>query len=568
MTAIILAAFFLSPLRGEGPRPLELTGDMRADWTNHAFTAEACAVERLPTVNILKSWRKLGVKMYKRVPYDPEGSAEHFRRTAGFMAVREDADGVWLPDEGKFPDTWKQALEEAKADVAAALYCRALAEKALGWKAKDHKVWIEGRRVMWLFDWMDFDSENLDTMRLEFICYARRLEQLLGEKPRKLPLNVAKPIEPDRQKFTPLEGRDVQCAPVAVDMKAPVRLAEGLSFSCDSRGFRFTIASKEGDVAQGWPGGKASLRLYIPDGRGGYMPYEFRLDLSPVAGDRAPTEGHGCWFLKERWGKGAFSLYGDPTTWRMQAFPHGSYGSRYPRLEPSFSFRWNDKGRPGWTVSLGFSWLSVYGYWPALRNGVAEKWYVSLDALPGVPAAACRMDWAKGREINFRHMASGISCDEITSRYDAQVAQASGIYRLWHEERLYGFAKTETPTYQRFDAESDKVFWRRVVEPMMDANASIADMTRVSKDKDNNTIPAKLGKQDDAVKLAVWKGLGKLFDLAERVSAARRDYILLRLDGRMPPEPPLKRKPEGAAAIAAPDVDNDDEAIQLDDKEF
>ena len=563
----LLAAFFLSPASSGGLKPVELTGDMRADWANHAVTAEACVVDEVPPENILNQWKRLGVKVLKRVAWDPECSAEYFRRRIGFLAVHEQADGVWLVGEEKFPETWRRSVAEAKVDVAAALYAKSLAEEAMGWREKDHKVWIEGRRLLWFLKWMDFDCENLDTLRLEFVCYAKRLEQLLGKSAKNLPLAVAKPIEPDCAPVEPRGGRDAQHVPVSIDGKGPVELSEGLAFRCTSSGFGFTITSKTG-AKNVWPGGRGSFRLYLPSGDGTYLPYEFRIDLSPIeAGPRAPTDCYGLWFLNERWGKGALRLYADPTHWRLKPVARRTYGSKYPRLRPRFNFKWNDKG-DGWTLNLDFSWLSLYGYWPSMRNGIGERWYVSLDALPGVPAAACRMDWAKGREINFKKLASGLSCMGITERYADQKAQASGVYHLWYEERLYGYAQTETPTYQRCDPESDKVFWERIVEPMMDANRNVADITYTYKDADNNVIPAKLEKQSMTIKLAVWKSLGKLFDLAERVSAARRDYILQRYAGKMPPEPPPKRPPEGAAAVAAPDVDNDDNAIKLDDEEF
>ena len=564
--SLILAAFFLSPTASDGLKPVELTGDMRADWTNHAATAEACVVDVVPTENILNQWKRLGVRILKRVAYDSECSAEYFRRKVGFLAVHEEADGVWLVGEDKFPATWKQSLAEAKIDVAVTLYCKSLAEEALGWKAKDHKVWIEGRRVMWFLKFMDFDAENLDTLRLEFICYAKRLEQLLGKPEKKLPLIVSKPIEPDRPAFEPLADRSPEHVAVSIDGKGPVELGEGFSFSCNNGGVNFQISSKSGakDV---WPGGRGSFRLYLPDGQGSYLPYEFKLDLSPIDLSRAPVDAYGLWFLEERWGKGKLHLYADPHTWRLVPVARGSYGSKYPKLHPRFDFKWGEKG--GWTLNLSFSWLSVYGFWPSMRNGIGEKWYVSLDALPGVPAAACRLDWAKGRELNFKKLAAGgLSCRGITERYAEQKLQASGIYHLWFEERLYGYAKTAKPTYQRCDPESDKIFWERVVEPMVDANRNTADITYTYQDKDHNWIPAKLGKQSETVKLVVWKSLGKLFDLAERVSLARRDYILMRYAGKMPPEPPPKKKPEGAETISAPDVDNDDDAIQLDDKEF
>ena len=563
--SLILAAFFLSPANSDGLSPVELTGDMRADWTNHAASAEVCVVDEVPTENILNQWKRLGVRILKRVAWDPECSAEYFRRKAGLMSVRENADGVWLVGEESFSDAWKRSLAEAKIDVAVALYCKSLAIEALGWKEKNHRVWIEGRRVMWMLKFMDFNSENLDTLRLEFICYAKRLEQLLGKPGKKLPLVVSKPIAPDRAAFEPLAGLGVQHVPVSLDGKGAVELSEGFAFRRDGKGFGFTISSATG-ARNVWPGGSASLKLYLADGKGAYLPYEYRIDLSPIDENRAPTDAYGLWFMNERWGRGKLHLYGHPTNWRLKPVFRGTCGSKYPRLVPKFAFKWGEKG--GWTLSLDFSWLSAYGYWPSMRNGIGEKWYVALDALPGVPAAACRLDWARGREINFKKLAAGISCMDITERYEAQKLQAGGIYHLWQEERLYGYAETETPTYQRCDAASDKVFWERVVEPMMDANKNVADITYTYKDKDFHTVPAKLEKQSDAVKLSVWKALGKLFDLAERVSVARRDYILMRYDGKMPPEPPPKKAVEGVAAISAPDVDNDDDAIQLDDKEF
>jgi len=566
MLSLILAAFVCSPTRSAGLKPVELTGDMRSDWKAYAASAEVCVADRVPDVHILRSWHKVGSKVLKRVKWDPECSAEYVRRKAGLLAVHEGADGVWLEGEDKFPATWKQAIAEAEIDVDVALYCKSLAEQAMTWREKDNKVWIEGRRVLWFFRFIDFSSENLDTLRLEFVCYAKRLEQLLGLPAKKLPLVVAKPIDPDRAPFVPLQAKSPSKAAVSLDAKGPVALADGLSFNCDAGGFSFTISSKQ-SFKGGWPGGKGSFWFYLPDGKGSFLPYEFQIDLSPVEGNRAPTDAYGLWFLEERWGKGALQLYGATTNWRLVPIARGSYSSQYPRLAPRFDYR-PAKDGAGWTLTLGFSWLSVWGFWPSVSTGALDKWYVAVDELPGVPAAACRLDWARGREINFKKLASRISCDEITSRYAAQKEQANGIYNLWYEERLYGFAKTKEPTFQRCDPESDKVFWQRVVVPMLDENQNLEDITRVSKDRDNNRIPPKLEKANDAVKAAVWKSLGKLFTLAERVGVARRDYILQRYAGGMPPEPPKKEKSEGAQAVTAPDADNDDEALQLDDKEF
>ena len=554
--------FFFSSSNSSGRVPVMLSGDMRADWTNHAATAELCVVDCIPTPNILQSWHKVGARVVKRIVWDPECSPEYVRRSAGFLALHEKADGVWLENEARYSDEWKQAIAEARIDVAVARYCKALAEKALAYEDKDNKVWIEGRRVMWFFDWMDFEGENLDTLRLEFVCYAKRLEQLLGQPTKKLPFDVGKPL-PMYARFVPFEGRSISRVPVSLDGK--FALSENVTFTCDSHGWGVKISSKEGEKGV-WPGGLGSFKVYIPNGQGAYLPYEFQIDLSPVPGNRAPTEGHGCWFLRERWGKGALGLYGDPETWRFKPVVRFSRRAKSPHLTTTFLFRWNEKGS-GWTLSLNFTWLQIYGLWPSVRNGVGEKWYVSLGALPGVEPVACSLDWVKGRESNFKKLALGLSCRDITERYAAQREQAN-IYRLWYEERLYGFAKTKEATYYRCDPESDKMFWDRIVNPILAANENVADMTYTYQNKDGNWVPAKLTKQNEAVKLAVLKSIGKLFDAAERVSEARRDYILMRYAGKTPPEPRGKGRSEGAATVAAPDVNRDDDAIQLDDQEF
>jgi len=562
----LLASFFLSAAQHSGPAPVVLSGDLQADWRAHAATAEACAVDEMPPENIRSCWRRQGVKLYQRVAWDPECSAEYFRRKIGFLAVRDEADGVWLVGEEKFPDSWKRAVAEARVDVEVVRYCKSLAEKALTWREKDHKVWIEGRRVMWLLKFMNFEAENLDTLRLEFVCYAKRLEQLLGEPPKDLPTVAAMPFGTDRAPFVPLSGRSPVAVAASLDGGKKVALGNGLSFACGAKGFSFEIVSASGRKADGWPGGRGTLRLYLPGKDGDWLPYEFRLDLSPVATNRAPTDAYGLWFLKERWGRGQLHLYDDHQTWRLRPVAYGTYGTAYPHLHPDFDFQWNEKG--GWRLKLSFRWSSLYGHWPSIRNGAVDHWYVSLDGL-GVAPVACRIDWAHGREQNFRKIAAEISCASMFGRSDAQRRQVFGAYRLWHDERLYGFAKTDKPTFQRGDPESDTVFWERLVQPMLDEVKPIADLIRVDKDKEGASLPAKLTKESDAVRLSVWKSLGKLYGLAERVSEARRDYLTLRLAGKMPPEPPKALSAKGArtkpAVKAAPGLEDGD--LQLDDEE-
>lgn len=550
MVALLLTAWLFMPQQGGATRPVFLSGDMRADWTNHAATAEVCVVDEMPAKHILVSWRKLGVKMLKRVAWTPECSPEYVRRKAGFLAVREGADGVWLVDEDKFTATWKTAVTEAETDADVALYCKSLAEKAMAYREKDNKVWIEGRRVLWLFQFMDFDSEDLDTLRLEFASYAKRLEQLLGIAPRNLPMSAGKPLSADRAPFEPLADKKVTPKAVKLVAKAPVALSDALTFVSDSGGFGFKLVSRKKFEGR-WPNEKGTFRLYLADGKGSYLPYEFRIDLSAVATNRAPTDAKGLWQLEERWSKGGLGTDDSKSSRRLASVAYGSYGSHYPRLVPRFDFK-GEKDGSGWTLKLDFSWLSAWGFWPAMKNGRADKWYVAVDGFSGVSDVACRLDWEKGAAGNFNGIAAGVSRQAIVEEHEKQVEKVKGSYRLWRKDRRYEFAKTKVPTFQRCDLESDKVFWERIVAPAIEANENIV-----------KKVPATLDKVDASRRASAVKSVGGVFTLSERLSAARRDYILQRLSGGMPSEPKAKPKAEAPGESG---VDEGEEGVQLDEE--
>lgn len=553
--SLVLAAFILSSSESGGLKPATSTGDALTDWQTLAPTAEAVVFDDLPTTNLRRSWQALGVKLLQRLAWNPECSAEYVRRRAGILAVRDEADGTWLVDEEKFSPAWKAALAEAEIDAAAARYCRALAQEALAQRARNHKIWIEGRRANWLFDAMDLERENLDTLRLEFLCYAKRLEQILGKTPKDLPLVVAKPSkEPDRARIRPFAGRD-DVERKSAKLFSKVSLSDEVTLASGNGDVSLVIASKT-PCADPWPGGRAMLRLYIPDANGAFLPYAFLIDLSNVSTNRAPDPAT---FVIERWGKGVYRAYGDPTIWRLKPIRLGTFSSKYPDVTPDFRYERDEKtGR--WTLTLSIAWLKLYGFWPSTRNGVVDRWYVSLDALPGVKPFAVQVAWAQGREASFCKIAENLWHFEMTERYKEVKRLSADFYDFCYTDRLYGFLKTEKPTFNRLDPESDKIFKERVVQPMLDANEKLADTIYVG---ERTGRSKKLLKLPDVLKKKTWQSLGRLFDLGERVSVARRDYILMRAAGQLPPEPPKKKAEEKAAG---PDIEADDGEMTLDDE--
>lgn len=553
MTTLLLAAFLCSPTRTPGVRPVALSGDMYADWHTYAKTAEACVADRLPTSNILSSWKRLGVRMYKRVAWNPGRPSDWFRRKAGFVAVREGADGAWLEGEEGFSEAWKQAAAEAEKDAEVVLYCKSLAEKAMAVREKDSKAWIEGRRVMWLLRFMDFGSENLDTLRLEFVSYARRIEQLLGLPARTLPGVADAAPRPDPAPFVPLEGENPVRTRVSVDKEQSFRLAEGLAFESKGGEFVFTLSSDRPRKDR-WPDVKGRFRLYVPDGEGSYIAYEYTIDLSSgvLPGERAPTDGHGLWFVEERWGRGVLRLYGANPEWRVASVASGTGGSLYPYLFPRFWYEPKKDGK-GWTAWLHFPWLPLLRHWPSVRPETSDSWFVSVD-IPGVAATACEMQWGKGRVENLAKFVGRIGEKGVLGRYQSEKDLVSEIYTQWHEDRYYDFAKTKEPTYHRFDAATDGMFYARVVEPMMEAN-----------EKTVKALP-RFGKMPDAEKLAFCKSLEGLVFFFDDVSAARRDYILLRQSGKEPPEPPRKARPKDKEPSDEPVLDDGEGTMQLDEE--
>ena len=551
MIALLLTAWLFTPQQGGAARPVFLSGDMRTDWTNHATTASVCVVDEMPAKHILVSWRKLGVKMLKRVAWDPGCSPEYVRRKAGFLAVKEGADGVWLADASKFSSEWNTAIAEAGVDADIALYCKSLAEKAMTYREKDNKVWIEGRRVLWFFRFMDIDTENLDTIRLEFVAYARWLEQLMNLPPRKLPTTLGSPVSADRAPYEPLADKKVNAKQVKLADKTPIELAEGVMFSNDRNGFSLEVVSKRQFTGY-VPGGKGSIRLFLADGKGSYLPYEFKIDFTPVATNRAPTDAQGLWFLEERWGKGVQKLYGDPKNWRFRTVAYGSYGSHYPAISPRFDYKRKDDGSE-WSLKLDFSWLSAWGFWPSVKDGAFDKWFIAVEGLPGVPDASCRIDWRKGSEENRTLLADCLAKQQVKDRYERQISKEGGKYGTAHGDRLYDFAKPKEPVFCRFDRESNEIFNKRILKPMSEV------AQRRAKRIPQSFAKLTPGKTDDALKT-----LDELFRYSERVSEARRDYLLMRFAGEMPPEPkeePKKAEPNG------PNADAGEDALTLDEED-
>lgn len=560
----------VASLRAAGKKPLveshEITDEAFA-MTNWAENASAVAFDVMPRAHLLHTWKLLGVTLLKTVRFEPEGSADHFRREASFLAFQSGADGIWLPDADQLPASWKLALAEAREDWRIMAYLRKLSLQAQ--KHPDSKVWIEGRRVNYWFGWMPADWENLDTLRFECIAYAKRLEQLLGLPPSDLKARRPAAIEPQCLEFMPYS--DWAERPVQKPIKKlgdTLSFDGGLIFKADKNGFSLTYTHTNGPSLKQWsnPGGAVDFRLYIQSDKPGvFLPYRFHCDLDPQwYGVRAPSTSREGWLFSTDERFRPYSIAYGVRNIRVQTWPRlRDFSPDYPNLRPSFSLQGNKEG--GWRATISFSWLSLYGHWPMLRDGKNDIWFVGIDKAPYLDApVAGRVLFPRGSKNLFAHFASSMTTGGITEIYKEELVRAGTMWTTAQAESYYPSAKTETPTFQRYDVESDKMFYERMVKPLVDANENAWQLIWTDREHKN----PKFLKQTDRVKMLIWQHLGRMLYLSYDVGLLRRDYLEMRYAGQEPPEVKKKEDLSRQELPKEPDVDFDMDAIQLDDKEF
>jgi len=103
----------VAALRAAGKRPFVEDFSFNEEavaFTNWAEHASAVAFAQLPRPHLMHTWKLLGVKTLKTVRFEPEGTADHFRREASFLAFQKGADGIWLPNSDELPPSWQKAL--------------------------------------------------------------------------------------------------------------------------------------------------------------------------------------------------------------------------------------------------------------------------------------------------------------------------------------------------------------------------------------------------------------------------------------------------------------------------
>lgn len=536
--------------------------------TNWALNAAAVAFDVLPRAHLMQTWKKLGVTTLQTVRFHPEGTADHFRREAGFLAFKKDADGIWLPGgTATLPDSWKRALDEAREDWRVLLYLRSLADEIA--KSKDGNLFIESRRIRYWFAFMPAEWERLDVLRLECVEYARRLEQLLGLPPANLPSARSAPIEPQTTDFKPYSDWEEPPMPeVMAKLPADVAFDGGLSFHADYRGFSMTYSTTNGPtLARGKrPGGRLDFLLFIPgDEAGSLLPYRFCVDLGEhFHGEpRAPMLGRHAFVNGDERFTPYNYAYGVPNV-HARLYPRlRDFSPAYPELVPHFEYKRNKGG--GWHVTLSFKWHELYGLWPMAKTGRSDLWFVGLERSPetGRPLAG-RVLWPRGSEASWTKFCGALDYHAITDRYRRELGRTRDIWSTGPAERYYPFAVTKGETFHRYDPASDAIFFSRVVMPLIDANANAWELIEVTKKQPKPKIDAK----PDSIRQEVWRSLGNLLYLSHAIGEKRLEYLEGRHAGEIPPEYKSKAEAFKESKPTEMNADFDPDAIQLEDKEY
>lgn len=540
-------------------------------FTNFAKYSSAVAFDRLPRSNIIFSWKMIGTKVLKTIRRRPGETAEYFRREAGFLAFQEGADGLWIPDMAQLPTNFAQALDEAKEDWRILLYLRELLDKAA--TSDDPLIRTDSRRGNYWLGNMPADWEDLDTLRLENVAWAKRLEQLLHLTEADLPVTPSKPIpeEPYLSPFAEYDEKPLDVPLVYISERKSVKLSDDVWFWTDYEFFEFTYIVRDGHKFKKdeWPGGELDLMLYVPSTNGvDYLPYNFHCDMDPMwSGPRAPAPGRSSFLFGTDERFRPYSIAYGAHNSKLRHYPLArTYGPDYPNTCASMKYEPLESG-DGWRIKIDIKWEKMYGHWPTVRNGVHDIWYfgIKCSRTTGSPLLF-RLIWPKGRDSEFDRIAERMDSRVISDRCQNQM---EGIWNRWHrsfEERYYPFATTGKPSFIRYDKESDDIFMKRIVQPLLDENEPVWKLYKRAGKYDYPPV----NRQDTAIKHVVWRKLERILYLSQEVSRKRRDYLCERFAGRMPPEytPDARRTDTTHGVIPnKPDVDFDENELQLDDTE-
>ncbi len=523
---------------------------------------DGCVTRRMPPQHLARRWHIIGAKLYQDIPYDSESTAEFCRRKAGFLAFSRGADGVYYRP-AELPPAWLEALEFAKRDVASCEKLLALAAKC---EAPDRTgLAVEGRRARhWLAAVMEPDSSDLDRLRLENLALIRRLELLLGETPSEPDLPT-EPKEKDlpKAKFNPDDFEPYAMAFDNIGFKA----CDDVSLLCNHECFAVQLS---GDAQRPlgkdeFPGGVYKINLWFPSVKpGDWLPYRYsvNMDPRPNAKDHAPYPGSNLFLYEFR--------FGDDTAGRerLKREEVRTWGPGYPRTGGNYVLHYHNQPDGKWQfLALSVNMSSFWGRLPSVTPGKKDFWYIEV-VRPGGRTTRHKICWPAGSAKSRESFFAAMGFNMVTENFNRDVADVDLVWRAAEAEKGCRFPGTSPASFAIFDLESDELFYRACVKPLVDRTQNVRKYIRVPPVR--NAKPQVLS-EGPIIRDLVGKRIPDLVNFKHNVDQARKEYLLGRFAGRLPeikaPEADARKHRETSDG---PDMDVNGtlKGLQLDEEEI
>ena len=506
-----------------------------------ADAANECRVSEVPAWADVNRWHLVGGKVVLVVKADPGVSATLARRKAGFAAVRAEVDGVEA--DGALPPAWREQLEFAARDRAAAERLKTLADRAIA--ADDAKLRLEGRRALaFLFAAVNPETDDLDLVRLEVLAIVRRLEILLGETP----------SEPD----LPTAAKEKDVVRMTADpatFKACKLFNDNQERSFNDR-MGFTLCGSglvlhmKGDArrkmkptTQNWvqPGtefpndGVYRVNLWVPTGtKDDFLGYRYEIDMKDGS---------------------------------IRDIPTRSFDAHYRKLiQLQKLYHYNCTADGKWSTDLlELNLGALYGFaQPSSRIGKADSWYLEV-VYPTARVDRVKLVFPVGSKKTVEGNFSNYGFGATEEAYAKAMASAEEKYGAWRPERFLKFAKTDPESFALGDAESDQLFCDVVLRTIKDRNKKILELIHM---KPIRNYEPEVLRSGPVIRQQVQNRILEIRDMKLTIEQARKDYLIGRFSGRKPVYVPPKEEPKPAPKAKGPSLDDESSssALELDEE--
>ena len=503
-----------------------------------AGAAESCTVCELPSWADVNRWHLVGGKVFLEVKADPGASAARARRMAGFAAFRAGVDGV--KTEGELPPAWREQLAFAERDTAAAKRLVELADRAIG--SGDATLALEGRRARaFLFAGMDPATDDLDLDRLEILALIRRLEVRLGEKPSEPDL-PSEPKERDIVRMTADPAAFKECKLFNDNQGRPFNDRIGFTY-CGGLVLHMSgnAGRKMKPTAQNWvqPGtefpndGVYKVNLWVPTGtKDDFLGYRYEIDMKDGSIRDIPTRTYDAHYRK------------------------------LIKLQKLYHYTCTADGK--WsTYLLELSPGALYGFaQPSATVGRTDSWYMEV-VYPTGRTDRIRLVFPAGSKKTIEGNFSSYDFASTETAYAAAMSAAETKYGAWYPERFLKFPKTDPETFALGDAESDQLFCNVVLRTIKDRNRKILELIHMK--PVHNYTPEVL-RSGPVVRQQVERRILEIRDMKFTIEKARKDYIVGRFAGKKPTYVPPKEEPKAPEKAKGPSLDDDSNALELDEE--